>query len=1275
MSNPENYTVGWICAITTEFVATQAFLDERHDKPARVAPQDNNSYALGSLSGHNVVIAVLPQGEYGTNSAAVVARDMLHSFPNIRVGLMVGIGGGAPTPEHDIRLGDIVVSRPRDGKSGVLQYDFGKTIQSQAFQQTGFLNQPPQVLRTAVASLEAMYEADGHQLDERIDEVLQKKPRLRKKYSRPQSSSDRLYKSDIVHPQDTDDGCSQVCGNESSALVLRRKRDRDEDDDPAIHYGLVASANQLMKDARVRDKLAEENYVLCFEMEAAGLMNHFPCLVIRGICDYSDSHKNKEWQGFAAMAAAAYAKDLLNQISVSRIEGETRIEEVLKSLEGSINNIESTSNQIIETVKSIRSASRIAQIKDWLSPPDTSTNFNHARKVQLEGTGTWFMKSVAFEEWQLGSRRHLWLHSKPGCGKTVLCAKILHHLKNTEGYVALEFFFDFSDTAKQNLDDLLRSLIFKLYNHGGEAVNELDSLFNSCQSPQGQQQPETTALANTLHAMMKRSKKIYIVLDALDECTMREKLLVWIENIVSNPDFNHVQLLATSRPEEEFRRSIPVWIGEDSCKELNKESVTIDIIAYIEDRLQRSPEFKKFRWAACQLDSLEACLDREGIEAALQALPRDLNETYSRILQQIPQQRKMRAIRLLQFLVHSDRPLRLEEAVDVVAVRLDNGQRFFDAEDRLPCPADIMRFCPSLVSITRVRVSYLPGEVEEVQLAHFSVKEYLIHYGVEGFRHVEASISITHTCLTYLTSMAKEAIRITHARSTNVTSISEKEEEEEVTVCRVITQCFPLAIYATGVWMNHAKLAECVDEVVAAATVNFFCNTTTLEQWTRVFQPDRENLTFLAPRFQRPGCTEPSCLYFACLGGLTETAKQLILKGADVNTQGGLYGSALWDACFRGHKEVVQLLLSNGADVNAKGGHHGNALRAACFGGNIEVVQLLLSNGADVNDQGHRYGSALQAASYAGHIEVVQLLLRQVDVDSRDNDGRSTLSWAAEKGSKEMVQMLLNTGQVDVDSRDNDGRSTLSWAAEMGSKEMLINTGQVDVDSRDNDGRSVLSWAAGMGQELVLKMLLETQLDAVAAGKNELSQPACLSDNRQARDIHEQALDSFSAPSNKNAVPSWVLTNGVDINSKDNAGATPIIYGEVDAVRLLFIDPDSCDNHGSTPLSWAAKGYFWAPEERHEKIVSLLVASKRIDINSRDRDGYTPLMWALWRSSSRLLVQAGSGLSDTCKATLAFEAFLWKDADEHDQLMDSIGYPDFHDLLGLRRLFCDSCDE
>jgi len=109
MSNPGDYTVGWICAIVTEYIAAQEFLDEEHEGP--------NDYTLGRVGKHNVVIAVVPQGEYGISSATEVAKDMLHTFSNVSIGLMVGIGGGAPSPNHDIRLGDIVASAVSDGRA------------------------------------------------------------------------------------------------------------------------------------------------------------------------------------------------------------------------------------------------------------------------------------------------------------------------------------------------------------------------------------------------------------------------------------------------------------------------------------------------------------------------------------------------------------------------------------------------------------------------------------------------------------------------------------------------------------------------------------------------------------------------------------------------------------------------------------------------------------------------------------------------------------------------------------------------------------------------------------------------------------------------------------------------------------------------------------------------------------------------------------------------------------------------------------------------------
>jgi nucleoside phosphorylase len=319
-----DYTVGWICALKVEYVAAQELLDEEHEDLEYVA-QDNNNYTLGSIGKHNVVIATLPLGEYGIASAATVARDMMHSFHNVRIGLMVGIGGGVPSKDHDIRLGDIVVSAPKDGYGGLLQYHHGGNTQDQSFQFTGFLDQPPVALRTALAGLQAQYERKGHRIEETADSVVENNKRLRREYKRPDQLSDRLYRADAIHPN-TKEGCLSVC--DPQALVQRDRRDEDEDN-LVIHYGLIASSNQLMKNALLRDQLAAEKDVLCFEMEAAGLMNHFPCLVIRGICDYSDSHKNDKWQGYAAMVAAAYAKDLLYQIAPNSVTAEKRIRDIL----------------------------------------------------------------------------------------------------------------------------------------------------------------------------------------------------------------------------------------------------------------------------------------------------------------------------------------------------------------------------------------------------------------------------------------------------------------------------------------------------------------------------------------------------------------------------------------------------------------------------------------------------------------------------------------------------------------------------------------------------------------------------------------------------------------------------------------------------------------------------------------------------------------------------------------------------------------------------------
>lgn len=307
----QDYTIGWICALKRDYVAACELLDEEHFLLPIDSPHDNNAYTLGRIKTHHVVIACLPQGRCGIASAASVAKDMLRSFESIRIGLMVGIGGGAPSHKHDIRLGDIVVGCPNKKEGGVVPYNFGKAIQDREFERTGSLNSPPTVLLTALTKLSAEHERKGSHIASLVQAMIDKNPRLQS-YQNPGAKYDRLYKSNYIHVSD-DEGCEFGCDTTSSSLLQRLDRDLDPDE-PMVHYGLIASADQLMKDAITRDRLIEKHDILCFEMEAAGLMNDFPCVVIRGICNYSDSHQNGSWQGYAAATAATYAKELLRII-------------------------------------------------------------------------------------------------------------------------------------------------------------------------------------------------------------------------------------------------------------------------------------------------------------------------------------------------------------------------------------------------------------------------------------------------------------------------------------------------------------------------------------------------------------------------------------------------------------------------------------------------------------------------------------------------------------------------------------------------------------------------------------------------------------------------------------------------------------------------------------------------------------------------------------------------------------------------------------------------
>jgi nucleoside phosphorylase len=336
-----DYTVGWICALPKEFAVAVAMVDQIHpDLPSM--PGDTCTYRVGSIGKHNVVIACLPKGGIGNNPAAVVAIQIKRSFSSIRVGLMVGIGGGIPTK---VKLGDVVISTPVDVYLGVVQWNLDKTEKNETFKRTGALNSPPKALLTAVSTMEGMNTIKECEIPRYLEEMGKKWPKSVQRYSKPLPSGLANSNNDWNVPRDVISvlwgtilallgyllGWEILAPTARGGELAGSDGDQEQQEEIVVHYGLIPSGNQVIKNAKCRDKINERvgGNVLCIEMEAAGLMKDFPCIVIRGICDYTDEQKNKNWQEYAAAVAAACAKELLGYVQPSLVAEERPLRDIL----------------------------------------------------------------------------------------------------------------------------------------------------------------------------------------------------------------------------------------------------------------------------------------------------------------------------------------------------------------------------------------------------------------------------------------------------------------------------------------------------------------------------------------------------------------------------------------------------------------------------------------------------------------------------------------------------------------------------------------------------------------------------------------------------------------------------------------------------------------------------------------------------------------------------------------------------------------------------------
>ncbi|KAH7074055.1 hypothetical protein FB567DRAFT_188329 [Paraphoma chrysanthemicola] len=762
------------------------------------------------------------------------------------------------------------------------------------------------------------------------------------------------------------------------------------------------------------------------------------------------------------------------------------------------------------------SEEKLDKVCSLLSAPDPSTNYHKALKLRQPETGLWLLHSGLFEEWKRRAASRLWLYGIPGCGKTILSSTIVENLLQhcqEDLMVTVYFYFDFNDARKQDPELMLRSLLCQLLQRSAMVPKCLDALLSN-----GQRQPSAHELLEAIHQAAREFTQVYIVLDALDECTQRQELMDVLESVAKS-QLNNVHLLLTSRKERDIESSLENYVEANNTVCLERDVVDKDIQLYVQQRLRDEKSLVKwnqdaavrqeiehalmrgahgmFRWAVCQLDTLAKCRNLAMLRKSLATLPRTLDQTYERILSAISEDDCAYAIRILQWLTFSARPLTVEEVAEVVAIDVER-EPAFDRDEVLADPLEALEICSSLVTITTVKGTLDKPTRQIIALAHYSVQEYLVSERIiqgpvkqYSMQDAKCHSVIARGCLKYLMQF-------------------QQPFTDELLVERV------LARYTAKFWSNHIqKTGDEIEQVNRLVMCLMAVEEPAYVNWLRLYNPDRY---WEETNLNKSLDTTPTPLYCAAILGLETITRLLLSNGAKVNAQGGLYSNALQAASSRGNEQIVQILLKNGAEVNAQGGSYGNALQAASFHGTEQIVQILLKNGAEVNAQGGYHGNALQAASSRGNEQIVQILLKNgAEVNAQGGSYGNALHAASFYGNEQIVQILLNNGAevkaqggkpygnaleaasaegyeqivkllllavADVNAQGKFG-SALEVASEYGHQQivkLLLQAG-VDVNARGNN-RSALEAASENGYEQIVKLLLHAGADVNARGKD-----------------------------------------------------------------------------------------------------------------------------------------------------------------------------------------------
>ncbi|CAG9985590.1 unnamed protein product [Clonostachys byssicola] len=1206
----DDYDVAWICALYLEMAAAQAMLDVTHDD-LFVPESDSNCYTLGSIEGHNVVIACLPDEQYGTNNAANVAANLVRTFPSVRIALMVGIGGGVPT-KADIRLGDVVVG------SRVMQYDMGKLTDG-GIQRTAVPRLIPRSIGTIVSKLRAVHE----NLPSRIPDIMREKLRHRPDYCHP-GLPDRLFESTYVHRQLiadsqrpnvsqtlTCDGCDQ------SKLQPRYTRPTDE---PRIHYGAIASGNQVVKDASIRDQIARDLDVICFEMEAAGLMDTLPCLIIRGICDYSDSHKSKEWQRYAAATAAACAREILGISPVKEHTVNTTVDQT---------RLREHRQHLLKSLRFDQMDSRRETIPNADGP-----------------TCRWFLNHPSYLAWldpkQLPDHNgFLWVSGKPGTGKSTIMKFTFSHMAEEnrrkispyyrpDSCFASFFFNARGDRLERTITGMYRSLLIQLL----EWYKDLQVILDNYKL--GKDKDNSSFTLDTLKTIFQNAvlglekREFTCFIDALDECDEQQAIdmIQYFEDLTEESTEKDImfRVCFSSRhyPYIDIQGSIRLSL-EDQPGHDN------DLQMYVKRRLKvRDASMLKelyplilekaagvFLWVVLVIGILnkEDRYGRPGLKKRITDLPSDLSRLFKNMITRDDENMEELQLSVL-WVLYAERPLRPEEYYHALWAGL-YSKGLMDSEipttstASLDSKARIERY---VISSSKGLVEFTKSDYPTVQFIHESVRDFLLKDG--GLRQLWPGLNVElespgHErlkicCDTYIThpivretvlksprdtvALAKFAFLeyasehiLYHANIAgkaiaqddflahfsngswpaipNVFGVSEYAQNTSI-LYFLAEKGYPALIQAAlrskseinipGEKHGYPLFAALANRHIEAAAALLGSNVSVFStaNFTQDFGDKKHNSAKY--RLRTP-------LTWAAQGGHREIAELLLKKGSspiEVDKGGK---TPLFRAAIDGGAAVVEILVNHDANVNEEDTHGLTPLSQALMNGHRETANILIKMGARVDTCVYGGWTPLLLALHNGYKALAILLIeRGANIKCATADGWTPLLLASEGGSLVLIDLLVKLG-ADINMEHEFGRMPISLAAGNGHQpavELLINYG-AEINNCDQEGCTPLLSALYGGHELIARMLVQNGADVTYNN----SLPLVLASTK-----------GFSE------LATLMIQQGADVNTATELGETPLQLasrnGHEEAVGLLIChgaDIVARADDSSTPLSEAMK--------------------------------------------------------------------------------------------------------